>query len=249
MDSPSQNKSHHHSNHPSQFGKGGTKVSQSSDQKALTQAINKASILYHTAPPQFRWYAWFKYRLDPCYFSVASQIPPNSLTVDLGTGLGMLPVVLALLGESRQVLGIEWDEKKAKVAQQVSGALDGVCIQEGNALTCDIPSCDVITLVDMLHYYSPAIQDALLARCVHALNPGGRLLVREADRTRSGFARWTRWVEGQSTRLGWNKGPSVFFRAPASLHECLTSLGCDVHFEPVAGPLHPGNILIIAQKK
>lgn len=242
MDAPPQNTPDNHQAHLSH------QSPRSQNQKTLTRAIADASILYRNAPAQYRWYAWFKYRLDPCYFNVAAQIPPHSFTVDLGTGLGMLPVVLALQGEGRQALGIEWDEKKTKVATQVSLALKDVRIQEGDVLTCDIPACDVITLVDMLHYYQPEIQDALLERCVRALNPGGRLLVREADRTRTGTARWTRWVERQSTLLGWNKGPSLFFRRPADLGECLKKLGCDVRIENLAGPLHPGNVLVIAQK-
>src|SRR5262249_53144763 len=53
-----------------------------------------AARTYDAAPARYKWYARMKYRMDPCYRAVAAWVPPGSFTVDLGTGLGMLPVLL-----------------------------------------------------------------------------------------------------------------------------------------------------------
>jgi SAM-dependent methyltransferase len=191
-------------------------------------------------------YAWFKYRLDPCYLAVAAHIPPNSFTVDVGTGLGMLPVLLSLWGGQRDSLGIEYDAAKARVATVAADGLDGVCISEDDALTCEMPRCDVVTLVDVLHYYPPEVQRSLLARCANALNPGGRILLRETDRKHRGGAGWTRWLERQTINLGWNKGSQALFRSIDDIASDLAELGFRVRRQAVAGSLYPGNVLLVA---
>jgi len=104
---------------------------------------------------------------------------------------------------------------------------------------------DVITLVDMLHYWGPGEQRALLSRCRAALRPGGRLLVREGDPSRRGGARWTRAVEAVVTKLGWNRGPAVRFRPVDELRADLEALGFRVRIDEVAGRTHPGNVLFV----
>ena len=42
-----------------------------------------------------------KYVMDPCYRAIAALVPPGAYTVDLGSGLGMLPVLLGVLGAER----------------------------------------------------------------------------------------------------------------------------------------------------
>jgi uncharacterized protein (DUF2062 family) len=215
---------------------------------SIGRAIEEASRRYRKLERKYRYYAYFKYRLDPCYKTIAAHVPPHSFTVDLGTGLGMLPAVLALLGDDRRALGVEWDPGKAAAAGVVARELDGVEIREGDARTCELPACDVITLVDLLHYYDVPTQRALLQRCRASLREGGRLLVREGDRARAGAARWTRFVERCATRVGWNRGPAVKFRPIAELIDELRALGFEVHADEVAGKLHPGNVLVVASR-
>ncbi len=105
----------------------------------------------------------------------------------------------------------------------------------------------MITLVDMLHYYEPDVQRALLARCRAALRPGGAILIREGDGDRQGGAGWTRAVERLAVKIGWNRGPAVKFRPKADLIADLEALQLTVTVDEVAGRLHPGNILLIAR--
>ena len=125
--------------------------------------------------------------------------------------------------------------------------LVGIKIVEGDVRTYELPSCEVVTLLDVLHYYDAAEQRALLLRCRDALVPDGLLLIREGDHALKGGAIWTRLVEKWATRTGFNRGLQVKFRAIDSLVHDLTSLGFSVHTEPVAGPLHPGNLLVIGK--
>jgi SAM-dependent methyltransferase len=189
-----------------------------------------------------------KYVMDPVYRAIAERVPAGAFTVDLGTGLGMLPVVLGLLGEKRRALGVEWDAAKVACGRHAARGLDGVDVTDGDVRAFELPACDVITLVDMLHYYDAAAQRDLLARCREALRPTGRLLIREGDRGRTGGARLTRLVEAVVTRLGWNRGPQVRFRPVVELIADLEALGFRVAVADVAGRLHPGNVLLVAER-
>lgn len=214
--------------------------------RAIREAITRASRRFDTAHPRYKWYARSKYRLDPCYRAIAPYVAANTLTVDLGTGLGMLPLVLAELGDGRAAHGIEWDKDKVEVAKAAAAGLPNVTLEEGDVRTAAIPACDVLTLVDMLHYYEPEVQRQLLSRCRQALRPSGKLLVREGDAQRRGGARFTRWVENLAVRIGWNRGPQVKFRPKEDLIADLAALGLTVAVDEVAGQLHPGNVLLVA---
>ncbi|MGH8529759.1 MAG: methyltransferase domain-containing protein [Nevskiales bacterium] len=214
---------------------------------APRMALREASARYLTAPHFFRWYVWFKYRLDPCYLAVAAQIPTRTLTLDLGTGLGMLPVLLGLLGGEREILGIDHDRTKIGVARQVSRGLAGVQISENDFLNCDFPRCDVVTLIDVLHYHSAAAQRELLERAAKALRPGGRLLIRDADRREKGGARWTRALERLAVWFGWNRAGRVLYRPIVEIEADLARLGFKTNQTRVAGSLYPGNVLLVAE--
>jgi SAM-dependent methyltransferase len=155
-------------------------------------------------------------------------VPAGAFVVDLGSGLGMLPVLLGVVGDGRRALGVEWDAAKVACAVHAARDLPGIDVVAGDARSFAIPPCDVVTLVDMLHYWDVDTQRAILGRCRAALRPGGRLLVREGDPARRGGARFTRAVERLVTRLGWNRGPAVHFRPIAELRADLTALGFDV---------------------
>jgi uncharacterized protein (DUF2062 family) len=216
------------------------------EEERIAELLQSAAQRYRGLHPRFSVYAKMKYRMDPCYRAILPYVAPATTTVDLGTGLAMLPVAIALAGGDRRAVGIEWDAEKLAAGRHAARQLPTVELREGDARAVEIPPCDVITLVDMLHYYDAETQRALLARCRRALRPGGRILVREGDGERRGGARFTRWVERLAVRLGWNRGPSVRFRPVPELVADLEALGLSVRVDEVAGRLHPGNVLLVA---
>ncbi|MCI0568993.1 MAG: class I SAM-dependent methyltransferase [Acidobacteria bacterium] len=213
----------------------------------IERALKAAAARYVGARKHFRWYAFLKYRMDPCYRAIGQRVGSDSFTVDLGTGLGMLPVLLGELGERRRVLGIEWDPERMRCGLHATRGLPGVEMVKGDLHTSPIPACDFITLIDVLHYYEADKQEALLKRCRAALRPGGRLLLREGDGNRIGGARWTRIVEKWATRLGWNRGPVVRFRPISELRGTLVGLGFHVTEGELASWFLPGNVLLVAE--
>jgi len=216
---------------------------------AIDAALAAAARLYRAAPRRMAGYAAFKYRLDPVYRRVGALVPEDSLTVDVGTGLGMLPVLLALLGGGRRALGLDWDSAKLAAGRAAAAGIEAVELREGDARGLPLPPCDVVTLIDVLHYHAELEQRALLAAAAAALRPGGLLLVREGDGGRGGGARFTRGLEALAVRTGWNRGAGGNrFRPVGELVAELSGLGLTVEVEELAGALHPGNVLIVARK-
>ena len=215
---------------------------------AIAAALGAATRRYARTPRRFRYYARFKYRLDPCYRALCARIPAGARVVDLGCGLGMLAVALAELGGERRILGVDWDSEKIAAGQQAAADLPAVTLQRGDLRQQELPACDVITLIDVLHYYEPAVQTQILQRAASALRPGGQLLIRETDPGRRGAVRLTRFIERLMVRLGWNRGPSVHYRPLPELHSELQALGLVTSQLELAGATHPGNVLICACK-
>lgn len=215
---------------------------------AIDAALSRAALRYDRAIPRYRFYARMKYRLDPCYRELLSRIPPGSHTVDVGCGQGLLGIALAELGEGRTCRGIDWDAVKVAVAQQAASALPAVQVTQGDARSADLPPCDAIAFVDMLHYYDAETQRGLLARASAALRPGGQILLRETDPERRGGAERTRFFERLMVRLGWNRAPQVYYRPLFELRADLEGHGLTVTQCDVAGSTHPGNVLLQARK-
>jgi SAM-dependent methyltransferase len=58
-----------------------------------------------------------------------------------------------------------------------------------------LPDCDLVVILDVLHYVERAAQDALLQRVRQALAPRGRLLLRVGDPTQSRGITLSQWVD------------------------------------------------------
>lgn len=211
----------------------------------IALAICRAAQRYAQTPRKFRYYARAKYRMDPCYTALLRRIPEGALVVDLGCGLGMLGVALAELGGGRRTWGVDWDAEKIAAGTRAANGLE-VVLCKGDLRTAELPACDVVVLVDVLHYYDAATQTAILTRAAAALLPSGRLLLRETDAARRGGVRLTRFFERAMVRLGWNHGPKVYYRPIAELVQTLHGLGFTTEQLEVAGKTHPGNVLLCA---
>ena len=199
------------------------------------------------APMSIRQYVRWKVRLDPVYRALAARLPDAIEIVDLGCGLGLGAILLSLLGTRRRILGVDRDEKKLALARGAAQGLP-ITLEEGDVRTFSPPPCDAILLVDVLHYFDDATQRSILAAAASALRPGGVVLVREGDRERSG-AWFTAAIERIAVAVGWNRSDArPVFRSLDALRTDLAKTGLVVSVVPVAGPLHPGNVLLCGEK-
>lgn len=198
-----------------------------------------------------RWlagYAKSKVRLDHLYRAALPWIPPGAKVLDLGSGVGLLGMLLDARGLGNETHGIEWDAPKARFAQRLAEGNPSIRVVCGDLSKESWPECSVISVLDVLHYFPPEQQRALLLRIGAHLPEGGRLLLRVMDARAGGMAMISRLFERVAVGVGWNRAMRVHWRPLAVVQRDLQEAG--VSILPSMGTAHCvwGNCLLVAEK-
>ena len=202
-------------------------------------------------------YAWHfargKLRGDPFFRYAVGQIPllePRSV-LDLGCGQGLLFACLAEAPERPKANtivfhGIELQGRRVDIARRALG--DIAVIGCGDIRTAEFPRSDLIVVVDVLLYLTAAEQDRVLERCVRALEPGGTLLLREADASAGLRFRITEWAERALCAARGEPGQKLHYRGKREWCTALGGLGLAVTMQPMSEGTPFSNVLYVATK-
>lgn len=213
-------------------------------------------------------YAWHfargKLRHDPVFFSLMRRglLPDRGTLLDLGCGQGILLALLTAAKE--QYLAGAWprdwpapplhlalrgfDLRKDCVdaARQALGG--GAQVTQGDVRRLDLPPCAAIVIFDVMLYLSEAEQQLLLDRAAAALEPGGLLLLREADAEAGLPFKVTKWIEQVSTVLRGDSGQALHYRGAIEWVAELAERGLAAGAEPMSEGTPFGNVLFVARK-
>jgi trans-aconitate methyltransferase len=155
------------------------------------------------------WYFRVKVRLEKYYQPMHELVPRQGRIYDVGCGYGFLSYMLAFLSAERQVTGIDYDAQKTGLAAHCNDDTPNVSFYASDALTYPYEPADAFLINDVLHYMPKAAQAALIDRCLGKLNPGGVLIIRDADASLQKRHQGTRISELFSVKLlGFNKSAS-----------------------------------------
>ena len=93
------------------------------------------------------------------YDEIEALVPRGGLIVDLGCGEGLLAHLLVRRCATRRVLAVDHDARRV---ERVKRSADGLAIEAVCASMLDVPlpPCDAVLLVDVLHYFDRAKQEA-----------------------------------------------------------------------------------------
>jgi SAM-dependent methyltransferase len=117
----------------------------------------------------------------------------------------MISYMLSFTSEKRKILGIDYDSDKIELANNCISRNERISFVSADAASYDYPKADVFLLSDVLHYMPGEKQEQLLSSCAGRLNPGGTIIIRDADKDLDKRHFWTRYTEFFSTRFGYNK--------------------------------------------
>ncbi|MDT7836745.1 methyltransferase [Aquabacterium sp. OR-4] len=239
---------------------------------AATEAAWSALHAATTAPYQrhgrFAWhFARGKLGRDPVFRGLLEHglLPPDAHLVDIGSGQSLLASLQHQIDQlvARQGWPAEWPP--APVRGRYTGIeLMPRDVERARAALADLPSapqlvcadmcqqalppCQVVVILDVLHYVDHAAQAALLARVHAALTPGGRLLLRVGDAAaRRGFA-ISQWVDRLVTLVRGHRVPPTFGRNLAEWQALLHGLGFAVRALPMSQGTPFANVLLVADK-
>lgn len=211
-----------------------------------------------------RHFARGKLRHDPVYFSLLRRglLPDRGSLLDLGCGQGILLSLLKAAKEQYQAgqwprdwpapplnLGLRGIELRADRVQLARRALGGsVQVDLRDLRDADFQPCSVIVLLDVLLYLGRAEQGRVIAEAAAALEPGGLLLLREAD-AGAGFAfRVTQWGERIAGALRGEFGQQLHYRSAVHWLAELAGRRFEVSAAPMSGGTPFANVLFVARK-
>jgi uncharacterized protein (DUF2062 family)/2-polyprenyl-3-methyl-5-hydroxy-6-metoxy-1,4-benzoquinol methylase len=214
---------------------------------AESAAIRRTIARYRAQPRGDRIYVAVKLRTDPAVRRL-SALGDLGRVIDAGAGRGQMGLFLWELGRVSELSGFDSDARKLAVAGAAATSNGHYEVNTLETYAPALHATDSVLLIDVLHYLTPAEQDAALARIKRWLRPGGRILIREV-----GDRAWirgaiTRFAERLATLTGYNRASSsLAFRPLRELVTCLETLGfvCAVNDASADTPFD--NALIVAE--
>ncbi len=218
----------------------------------VAKAVDRTLARYRDESRSDRGWVRGKLRSDPA-LGVLAGLGPLGHVIDLGCGRGQLSLALLEMGRARSLVGCDWDARKIDVATRAAARVAAgdaaplARFESAELASVDVPSADSVLLIDVLHYLPEPEQEALLDRAVNALEPGGRLVVREIDRDAGLPAQIGMLAERFGVRIGANRGRAHAFRDAAGLALGLERRGLSCTTLPSAGWLP--NVVMVGERR
>jgi len=168
-----------------------------SDEIAFAGLVAAAALRYRPAGLGPYWFARGKLGGDPVFSAILRQglIPDKARVIDLGCGQGVLLALLAAAQDPHQrqswpsglpplprdivAHGVDLRADAIEAARIALG--HGAHVAVSDIRDAKLTECDVVTILDVLHYLDFDAQRRLLERVYAALPSGGRLLLRAGD--------------------------------------------------------------------
>ncbi len=228
----------------------------------IWQSLRHAASVPYRSAGRFAWrFARGKLGMDPVFRHLVSRglIAPRAQVLDIGCGQGLLASLLraaaahshwptdwAPAPHGARVTGIELMPRDVERARRALGetAAEFVC---GDMRHTPFPACDIVVILDVLHYIDIAEQNRVLERVRTALGSSGRLLLRVGDASsRLGF-RTSQWVDAIVTFVRGHRVVPVFGRSLAAWIVKLEALGFRVEAVPMSLGTPFANVLLVAE--
>jgi SAM-dependent methyltransferase len=213
--------------------------------------VERTTARYRAAGRFSQGFVRGKLRLDPVYRALLDLdlTGYGGTLLDLGCGRGITLALLASAGTATslpRLYGLEQRPTHAQVARTALGASAEVVT--GDIRTIPLPGAGVVLLIDVLLYLPESAQENLLDRIVDVLEPGGLLVMREADRGANWRFRLTQWAERVCAMTRGNWRASYHYRSRAAWADALTRRGFQVAQQPMNQGTPFANVLFIGRR-
>jgi 1-acyl-sn-glycerol-3-phosphate acyltransferase len=148
--------------------------------------------------PVLEWYLRIKLKMEDAYCSFDGFVPLKGKIVDAGCGYGFLSYILSMKSSERKITGIDYDGDKIADAANCSLKTDRVNFECADITEYDFGNADCFIFCDILHYVEPEDIERIARKVSEKLNPGGSVIIRDADANEHQFNKITEFL---STRI------------------------------------------------
>lgn len=188
-------------------------------------------------------YVRWKVRTDLAYSAARDVLRGRTApVVDVGCGVGILPLYLREHGHLAEILGIDFDQRKIDVARKAAQHYDGVEFIAGDARN-PLPKTHDVILLDILHYFDSASQQTILK---NAANAGDVIVIRQGVRDGSWRHRLTAIVDGLARVFRWMKAERLNFPTRAEIEAPFA--GFDIEVRPLWGKMPYNSYLFVFRR-
>ena len=233
------------------------------ERAALEAIVAAVAPAYAPAGRTPMHFARGKLRHDPVFRAIVARglVPDGARLVDLGCGQGVLPAFLVAArghyerGEwpagwpppprLKSALGVDMRRRAIVAARIAVGDAAQFVVRDVRDVA--IPACEVVAIIDVLHYFPAPDQDRVLARCADALAPGSVLLARVGDADAGLRAVVTRLAD-QAITLARGGFPRLHMRGLAAWIAGIERAGFRVESAPMSAGTPFANVLLVASR-
>jgi 2-polyprenyl-6-hydroxyphenyl methylase/3-demethylubiquinone-9 3-methyltransferase len=186
-----------------------------------------------------------RWKLTP-YEVMAEKMPREGTILDLGCGHGLFAFALALGSSSRQVLGIDHDTARVALGEKAASGLGNLRFEQGSVLAPPPGSYAGVSLIDVMHYFPPALQEQILIGINRCLVDGGTILIRDVNPNAGVISSLNRGYEAIATKIGFTRSNSEsnHFRTPEEWTRALHRAGFEVTSEPCSHFLFADHLFV-----
>ena len=176
-----------------------------------------------------RWiqgYVRGKLRRDPVYDAAYDALAGSSLPLlDMGCGMGLLPLYLSARGAGAAGRGFDFDERKIALANEAAARTKSKFEFSIGDVRQPVDFTGNVALLDVLHYFKNEEQKAILRNAAAAVCQGGILVIRDCLREDTLRFRIT-WVQETFSKLiGWLRSEQLNFPTRELIENELVSHG------------------------
>lgn len=134
-----------------------------------------------------------------------------------------------------------------RAAQAFGASHPVVRVEQGDMNDVDFGQCNVVTILDALHYFDHARQRQVLERIRAAVGPGGLFITRVGDASAGLPFRLSNWVDHLVTFSRGHRLPQLYCRSLSEWTALLQDVGFAVDSLDMSGALPFANVMLVCR--